>query len=116
MQLVEATERTGNQLKVSASPELIEIVRTAEFSAPLFLFVIVKTKKKSVEQNVRSVGCRDCLKYIPLLKSLQRSSSQCHKLLMTMEIFSPLNLHLKSCVLQKGFHNVEEHDAGCVAL
>lgn len=45
MQLVEATERTGNQLKVSASPELIEIVRTAEFSAPLFLFVVVKTKK-----------------------------------------------------------------------
>lgn len=45
MQLVEATERTGNQLKVSASPEFTEIVRTAEFSAPLFLFVIVKTKK-----------------------------------------------------------------------
>lgn len=44
MQLVEAAERTGNQLKVSASPELIEIVRIAEFSVPLFLFVILKTR------------------------------------------------------------------------
>lgn len=41
---MEAAERTGNQLKVSASPELIEIVRIAEFSAPLFLFVVVKTR------------------------------------------------------------------------